>query len=184
MNESVSSRCIHANQNDALPYKASMLKALQNPCHETQNKNGYVVLCRAENKLLLSTLKAKFLANDAELAKVAFGCEESYCYSDDVRGIKHVKEIVAHFVTRKFIRTSHALTNKIADEEEAISNKSLPMAEDDQIVLSTGVESLIHSLCHLTGEENDIVLIPAPYYAGFENDTRVRREVIKNDMKP
>lgn len=159
----VSSRCKFACQNDALPYKKAMQKGLRNPCHETRNKDGYIVLCRAENKLLLNDMQEKLAT--IEFARVAFGSEQNYCYNDDVRGFYDVRETVARFITRNFISP---------DEGCSDSSDMKIMAQSEQIVLTAGAESIIHNLCYLLGEENDAILIPAPYYAGFDNDARVR----------
>jgi hypothetical protein len=183
----VSSRCIIASQSMALPYKASLLKALQDPCHPMTNKKGYITLCRAENKLITNELKAYFSEHSQSIINIAFGDENNYFY-DDVRGMEGVRKIVASFITRKFINGS--LTNSSTyddnddgntdgkNNDETTTEQYRSAAKPDQIVLGSGAASILNYLFYLLGEEKEAVLIPAPYYAAFQNDTKVRYVIV------
>jgi aspartate/methionine/tyrosine aminotransferase len=148
----VSSRCIFASTNTPLPYKQAMVNALKNPCHPIENKNGYVVVCRAENKLITNML-SKRLATKS-MSEIAFGHESTYRY-DDVRGLHATRRTVANFIMRKFVK------------EAGIAVKP------DDIVLGSGATSILNYLFYFLAEENEVVLIPAPYYAAFDVDTKV-----------
>ncbi len=88
-----------------LPYLDSFLAALQNACDTKTNPDGFIALCTAENKLIVDHLAARL--STLEVAQKAFGEEEHFCYND-MRGIMYVKEAVARFLTRKFLKPSEA----------------------------------------------------------------------------
>jgi hypothetical protein len=87
--------------NPPLPYLGAFLTALQNPCDVDTNPEGMIVLCMAENKLILKDLSQRL--NRKDVAEKAFLDEGNYCYND-MRGMMHVRESVARFLTRKFLK--------------------------------------------------------------------------------
>ena len=165
--KNVSSRCIFSTQTVSLPYKKSMSKALADPCHPVDNRNGYIVLCRAENKLVTKEL-SKRLSRES-VAKIAFGDESTYRY-DDVRGLYFVREVIARFIMKYFISDCAYSSDSDVDNRAT----SQLMIQPEHIVIGSGATSILNYLYYFLAEEKDVVLIPAPYYAAFDGDTKVR----------
>ena len=131
--DKISSRGFVASRSVNLPYKSALLEALKDPCHPIENKEGYVALCRAENKLIMDAM-CKRLSRQS-VAQTAFGTESTYCY-DDVRGMKIAREAVAQFITKKFICTPNE-----NDDGEVVDGSSA------SIVKLASVYSTIVKLC-------------------------------------
>lgn len=166
----LSSRGIEASQSSPLPYLDAFIKSLTNPCHPTTNKDGYIALCVAENKLILPELSKRLIngksltndtikSNPTSTAQIAFGHQDNFCYNDN-KGMEPVRQTVARFVTRKFI-------NPTKSYDESLEAKA------DQIVLGAGACAILNFLFRFIAEENEVVLIPAPYYAAFEYDMSI-----------
>lgn len=168
----VSKRGLKASTSSPLPYFASYLEAIANPCHPTENRDGYISLCVAENKLILSEFAKKL--SQPNTAKVGFGNEVNYCYND-VRGMQYVRKSVAQFITKRFIQGSTTSNiAKITNNNETERKKEHNLcASEDQIVLGSGAAAILNFLFHCTANENEVVLIPAPYYAAFEYDMSI-----------
>ena len=170
--DNVSSRGVEASQSAPLPYFKSYFKAIANPCHHITNQTGYVALCVAENKLILPELSnhlingLKSSSNEkssasSSTAKIAFGNEVNFCYND-TRGIENVRQQVAKFITKNFIHG-----NKNSNQDSSLAAKA------EQIVLGAGAAAILNFIFRFVAEENDVVLIPAPYYAAFEYDMSI-----------
>ncbi len=157
----LSSRGIETGKSSPLPYLGAFLKSLSNPCHPITNKDGYVTLCVAENKLILPELSSRLINGRAGnsstyTAEIAFGNQDNFCYNDNL-GMKHVREKVARFLSRKFINPGNL-------------DDAVLQAKAEQIVLGAGACAIMNFLFRFIAEENEVVLIPAPYYAAFEYD--------------
>jgi len=98
---SISSRGMSA-LTPPLPYLGAFFNALSNPCDASTNPGGIIALCVAENKLIVKDL-SKRLIEKAQMAEVAFGHEDVYCYND-MRGMMFAREAVARFLARKFLK--------------------------------------------------------------------------------
>jgi hypothetical protein len=171
----VSSRGNKASQSSPIPYMKSYLKAIYNPCHPTKNRNGYIALCMAENKLILKEFSKKLCSSSMNTAKVAFGDDMYYCYNDN-KGIAHVRESVAQFITKRFLNPSYLISNDGNDNGNDNENatKLIPsFVQSDHIVLGAGACAILNFLFHIIAEEKEVVLIPAPYYAAFEYDMSI-----------
>lgn len=165
----VSKRCMALSHKSPLPYISSFLKAISNPCHPINNRNGYIALCVAENKLIIPILSEHLTQH--QFAKVGFGNEVNFCYND-TRGLENVRKAVARFITKRFIKPSSG----ICDEADCVENdkSGIPCcAMAHQIVLGSGAAAILNFLFHCIADENEVVLIPAPYYAAFEYDMSV-----------
>lgn len=102
--------------NPPLPYLGAYLEALGDPCDTAENPEGMIALCVAENKLVQGDLSSRLNNND--VLDVAFKDTANYCYND-MRGMMHVKESVARFITRKFLKPSGE-SKKAVDAENVI----------------------------------------------------------------
>lgn len=197
--DGVSSRGVKASQSSPLPYFVSFFKAIANPCHPDTNRDGYIPLCVAENKVIISELSKKLA--QPEFAKVGFDNQINFCYND-MRGLEHVREAVAQFITKRFINPSSLvpLRARTLDDSEhksesgdMIMNSShyssnlydrvedIPeslTAKPEQIVLGSGAAAILNLLFHFIAEENEVVLIPAPYYAAFEYDMSIMAKCV------
>lgn len=138
-----------------LPYLGAFFQALQDPCNIETNPEGRIALCVAENKLILKELSSRL--SQYQVAKTAFVDEANYCYND-MRGMMHVRESVARFLTRKFLKPEKG-------------NDSVVNAE--HVILGSGCAGLLNGLFLSLLEEGEAVLIPAPYYAAFESDMKI-----------
>lgn len=195
----VSSRCLKASQSSPLPYLASFFKAISNPCHPDTNRDGYISLCVAENQCIISELSKKL--TQPKFAKVGFGDQMNFCYNDS-RGLEHVREAVAKFITKRFINPSSLIPSRIrtldGSEHKSESGdmiisssdikrnlyhrlKDIPdslTAKAEQIVIGSGASAILNLLFHFIAEENEVVLIPAPYYAAFEYDMSIMAKCV------
>ena len=158
----VSPRGMKLSQSSPLPYLAAYFKAISNPCHHITNRNGFIALCVAENKLVTSHLIHKLTSSNCDYAKIAFGKEVNYYYND-TRGLEDVRDSVAKFITKRFIQPLSSCNRNM-------NGCHATCAKSQQIVLGSGAAAILNFLFHCIANENDIILIPAPYYAAFEHD--------------
>ena len=128
----------------------------QDPFHPEKNPKGYISLCVAENKLVLEELSTYL--SKPHIAKIAFELEPqlSFCYSNFM-GLAPLRQSVANLFSRKF---------KCVED-------GVYKVKPDNIVVGSGCAGLLNVLFGLLADENDAVLIPAPYYAAFDNDMKV-----------
>ena len=147
-----------------LPYLTSYFECLNNPCHPVTNPQGHIALCVAENKLAQKYLADRL--SRPSVAKCAFETFDSYNYGD-LRGLPHVCEAVARFLERFFWKSQNS-PNKSVNKEDSPSVSISP----DHICLAPGASSILGHLFYSLAEAGDAILIPAPYYAAFENDMK------------
>ncbi|TVQ15684.1 MAG: aminotransferase class I/II-fold pyridoxal phosphate-dependent enzyme [Balneolaceae bacterium] len=129
------------------PLVAAHFNAEADPWHAQRNPEGYINMGTAENGLLYDLLKEKF----NHTAPVS----EKLTHYTDMRGDHNLRKAFAEFYSR-------GLNNRI---------------EPSQVVFSTGSSAILDQLAHLLFEPGDGILIPAPYYAGFDHDFRARAGV-------
>ena len=99
--------------NPPLPYLGAFFQALNDPCDVKDNPEGHIALCVAENKLILNELSSRL--NRSSVAEAAFCDGNNYCYND-MRGMMHVRESVARFITRKFLKPQEGSDNAVKAE--------------------------------------------------------------------
>lgn len=136
-------------------------KRHKDPCDPIYNPEGYIALCVAENKLVLDIISERFF--QAGTATAAFSNPDCYCYNS-MSGMPVARKAVAYFLARRFL---------YPDELDLAPEKALKSILPEQVCLSTGAAPLLNHLFFLLGEAGDGCLIPAPYYAAFENDMNV-----------
>jgi len=127
------------------------------------NPDGKIPFCVAENKLTQPRLEERFCA----AAKVAFGQHEAYEYND-MTGLSQMKNAVARLWNRKVCGGSE-------------------LARETDVVCGAGAAAVLNNTFTCALEVGESVLIPAPYYAAFENDMEVLsglkpRKVVVGDI--
>ena len=98
----------------------------------------------------------------------AFTDPEAYCYNN-FSGAQVARASVAYFLARHFLFPS---------SEQLDLNKALQFVSPENITISSGAAALLGGLFYVLGEQGDACLIPAPYYAAFENDMNVVAGII------
>lgn len=96
-----------------------------------------------------------------QIAKIAFelDTQNSFCYNNFM-GLTPLRESVAAFLNRKF---------------KCLPTENGSGIQPEHIVVGSGCAGLLNVIFCLLADENDAVLIPAPYYAAFDNDMKVCR---------
>jgi len=132
-------------------YMKGFLEALKNPCDPMLNPEGYICLCIAENRLVQEKLAHRLMSPSVSIS----GFSNSIVYNyNTFLGLPEAREYVAWFLQRFFLQ---------------MNNKQL-LINSQHIIIGSGASGLLSHLFYALAEEGDAVLIPAPYYAKFEND--------------
>ncbi|GMI23140.1 hypothetical protein TrCOL_g6777, partial [Triparma columacea] len=143
----LSSRGVKAQQ-PILSYFGMFLEALGNLA-SASNPGGKIPFCVAENKLTQERLSERFI----QAAKVAFPQHEAWEYND-MTGLAKMKGAVARLWNRKVCGGSE-------------------LVRETDVVCGAGAAAVLNNTFTCTCEVGEAVLIPAPYYAAFENDMEV-----------
>ena len=157
--------------NLALPmaYLADFFTCLDDMCHPQDNPQGHIPVCVAENKLVTDLLQAR-LATDRTV-QAGYGDDvEVYSYGSPL-GLQVMKEAVAKILQERFLLEplSPSTTKDSATND---SQQSTSVISPDHIAIGAGAINLLNNLFFALGNSGDAVLIPAPYYAAFDNDLR------------
>eukprot|EP00592_Proboscia_alata_P011200 CAMPEP_0194365870 /NCGR_PEP_ID=MMETSP0174-20130528/13846_1 /TAXON_ID=216777 /ORGANISM="Proboscia alata, Strain PI-D3" /LENGTH=522 /DNA_ID=CAMNT_0039140721 /DNA_START=99 /DNA_END=1667 /DNA_ORIENTATION=- len=167
-----------------LPYWAGFLKCLSNPCDPTMNPEGYIALCMAENKLVQESFARRLM--QPATAINAFSDSVVYGYNSFL-GLPSAREAAAYFLARRFLRArdgGHSSMygsdlggimkpNSSSEADENSPPTSTPFIDridPEHVALSSGAAAVLNSLFFSLANPGEAVLIPAPYYAAFEND--------------
>mmetsp|Transcript_25582 Transcript_25582/g.39327 ORF Transcript_25582/g.39327 Transcript_25582/m.39327 type:complete len:398 (+) Transcript_25582:323-1516(+) len=103
------------------------------------------------------------LAGSTGTAITAFSDSMVYCYNSFL-GLPVAREAVAYFLAKRFL---------FPEKSGMAPEEALQHVDSQHVVLGSGCGSLLSHLFFCLGEEGDGVLIPAPYYAAFENDIKL-----------
>jgi hypothetical protein len=144
-----------------IPYLTSFFKCLQDPCDPVSNPKGHIALCVAENKLVTDLVATRFMQLDT--CQAAFSDPTVYCYNSFL-GLPVAREAAAYFLAKRFL---------YPDVPSLSPAQALQHINPANIALGSGCAALLNYTFFILGEENDVCLIPAPYYAAFENDMNV-----------
>ena len=129
------------------PYFARFLDAYNNQWSES-NRDGYVLLCVAENKL-----NWQMWVDKAQTHRQLEADAGAY---SDFHGRLGLRQQLARLMNRR------------------LSSKAEPVAiQAEQICIGNGVGPTVAMLVALLCEPGDGVLIPAPLYAAFPNDLSI-----------
>lgn len=141
-----------------IPYLSNFLVCLQNPCDPARNPKGHIPMCVAENRLVLDMLAERFM--QVGTATATFSDSSVYCYNSFL-GMPVAREAAAYFLARRFL---------YPDDPDLAPDVALQHVHPNHVALGAGGAALLSNLFFLLGETGDACLIPAPYYAAFEND--------------
>lgn len=130
------------------------------------NREGYIALCTAENKLVTRMLAERCMHTGT--AAAAFSDSSVYCYNSFL-GMPVAREAAAYFLARRFL---------FPDRSQLSPQEALQNVQPKHVALSAGAAPLLNHLCFLLGEAGDACLIPAPYYAAFDTDVHIVAGVV------
>jgi len=131
-----------------LPYFPLFIECLMDPA-STRNQSGKIALCVAENKQVAHHLAPKLASSFA----TALNNPSAFTYND-MLGLPELREAAASLFTRLFAKNAFTVPS-------------------EAVVVGSGAAGLLTHLFTLLTPERAGVLIPAPYYAAFENDMKV-----------
>lgn len=164
-NGNVSKRCMRALA-PATSYLEAFISGLHYPCDPEIRPDGYVAFCMAENRLLSDVLATRLL--ESRTSMTAFSDPIVYGYHSFL-GLPIARQAAAYFIARHFFMP----------EVESLSTESaLTQINPEHVSLGAGAVALLNALFFLLGDEGDACLIPAPYYAAFENDMSVVASIV------
>lgn len=138
------------------PLVKAHFKCAENPWHETENPDGYINLGTAENHLSYKLIESKLNGGGY--------IREHHTHYAALHGMEEFRQALANFLAR---------TTGVEMQAE-------------QIAVGSGASAILDMMMYAICEPGDGVLIPAPYYAGFDHDlkTRVQAEPIPAFTKP
>ncbi|MCH8567999.1 MAG: aminotransferase class I/II-fold pyridoxal phosphate-dependent enzyme [Balneolales bacterium] len=127
------------------PLVKAHFKCAENPWHPETNPAGYINLGTAENHLLFEELKYKLNPGKEQL-------EEMHTHYAELHGMASFREALALYA-------------------QEITGVSL---NPENIAVASGSSAILDMLFYVLCEPGDGVVIPAPYYAGFDHDLKTR----------
>ncbi|KAL6974685.1 1-aminocyclopropane-1-carboxylate synthase 7 [Sarracenia purpurea var. burkii] len=140
------------------PYFAGWKAYNENPYDELNNPNGVIQMGLAENQVSFDMLE-EYLEQHSEAAgwgKNVSGFRENALFQD-YHGLQCFREGMASFMEQ--IRGGRARFNP------------------DRIVLTAGATAANELLTFILADPGDALLVPTPYYPGFDRDLRWRTGV-------
>ncbi len=129
------------------PLVQAHFKCAKDPFHPVDNEDGYINLGTAENHLMFDVLGGKL--NQLQ------GIEEHHTHYDVLYGSESFRNALASFMSRKL-------------------NVSI---EADKLAIASGSSAIIDMLVSVLCDAEDGIIIPSPYYPGFDHDLKVRSSV-------
>jgi len=161
----------------ATSYLMSFLQGLEYPC-TPQSLDGYVLLCVAENKQAIDLLSDR-LQNPSTTVS-AFSDPVVYCYNSFM-GLPLARQAVSYFLAKRFLHAESAASTSghLQTRRTRVSlETALQSINPAHIGIGSGAAGILNALFYLLGDEGDACLIPAPYYAAFENDMRMVARIV------
>ncbi|KAK8654696.1 hypothetical protein V6N13_107303 [Hibiscus sabdariffa] len=140
------------------PYFAGWKAYDENPYDEESNRSGVIQMGLAENQVSFDLLE-KYLDEHPEASswgKGAPGFKENALFQD-YHGLKSFRQAMANFMEK--IRGGRA------------------KFDPDRIVLTAGATAANELLTFILADPGDALLVPTPYYPGFDRDLRWRTGV-------
>ena len=101
-------------------------------------------------------------------ATAAFADSTVFCYNSFL-GMPLARQAVAYFLTRRFLHPNNP--HPPPDDTGNI-------VQYQHVAIGSGAASLLHQTFLLLGEAGDACLIPAPYYAAFDNDMNLVAKIV------
>ncbi|KAF5935338.1 hypothetical protein HYC85_026467 [Camellia sinensis] len=140
------------------PYFAGWKAYDENPYDESNNPSGVIQMGLAENQVSFDLLE-EFLEKHSEEAswgKKSSGFRENALFQD-YHGLQSFRKVMASFMEQ--IRGGRAKFNP------------------DRVVLTAGATAANELLTFILADPGDALLVPTPYYPGFDRDLRWRTGV-------
>lgn len=119
---------------------------VKDPYHPDANPGGYVNFGTAENRLVFDAAKP--------LLEAGLDIVESDAHYNELHGAGFLREAVADFLGRRAAR---------------------PLSPE-HIAVASGASAILEMLSFALCDPGDAILIPAPYYSGFDHDLALRSE--------
>ena len=120
----------------------------RDPFDPQTNPGGFVNFGTAENHLMFDAI--------APLLREGVEWHEKDTHYDELHGAGYLREAVAGFMSRRAGRR----------------------VSPDHLVLATGATAILEMLAFVLCDPGDAILIPAPYYPGFDHDLGLRSEAL------
>jgi aspartate/methionine/tyrosine aminotransferase len=139
-----------------MAYLTDFFQALDDMCDMKTNPQGYIPVCVAENRLVSDLLQTR-LATLATAQAGFTSARESFSYNSPI-GLSVMREAVAKILQHHFLSPQQ--------------QQQATVISPNHIGIGAGAISVLSNLFFALGAPLDAVLIPAPYYAAFDNDVR------------
>ncbi|KAK7399029.1 hypothetical protein VNO78_10204 [Psophocarpus tetragonolobus] len=137
------------------PYFAGWKAYDENPYDEITNSSGVIQMGLAENQVSFDLLE-KYLEKHSEASTWGKGFRENALFQD-YHGLKSFRTAMASFMEQ--IREGRA------------------KFDPDRVVLTAGATAANELLTFILANPGDALLVPTPYYPGFDRDLRWRTGV-------
>jgi len=157
MTETLSSRGRRATS-PALSYFNLFFEGMEKGLYSTTNLDGYVLLAVAENRLLYESVALPRF-NSSKVRKQIGNDAGAY---SSMTGRKSLKNAWAEFMTRTVLKKYNV--------------------DSTNLIIGSGVGSLISNLAFLLCEPGDGILLPVPAYGALFNDFKVVAEAVVVDV--
>jgi len=129
---------------DILPYFKESMIA-SSDAFSSENSDGYVNFSIAENRQCAASLRQKLVDCAQE--------EPDHLFYDDMKGKEKFRSQIAGYLERTVVGRK---------------------VDPSHVCASSGVGACLEMLSFALCEDGESMLIPAPYYTGFDNDTGIR----------
>lgn len=101
-------------------------------------------------------------------ATATFSDSSVYGYNSGL-GMPVAREATAYFLARRFL---------FPEEPSLTPSEALRHIQSKHVALAAGAAAVLNNLFFLLGDPGDACLIPAPYYAAFENDMNLVSNIV------
>lgn len=129
------------------PLVAAHYRCATDPWHSETNPGGYINFGTAENHLVFDLLQKKLNSKP--------GIEEHHTHYAELHGMQSFREALAGYITEHTGIQAHA----------------------DKIVTAAGSSAILDMVMFGLCEPGEGMILPAPYYAGFDHDLKTRVQV-------
>ena len=173
---------------NSMSYAQYFFSAFEDMIDIQTNTLGYIPLCVAENKLLTDILADRM--NQARTAETAFNEKQAYNYNSFL-GLPICRDSISYFLYKHFYKpdlTNSGINGIIpsgSEEKDHSIEDALRYIKPDNICVSAGACAVLNNLFCVLADVNkgECCLLPAPYYAAFENDMSLLGGVIPYPMQ-
>ncbi|XP_046860875.1 probable inactive 1-aminocyclopropane-1-carboxylate synthase-like protein 2 isoform X2 [Xenia sp. Carnegie-2017] len=145
----VSERCLTYKNVDFLLLHY-MIRYIRNKYDEKDNPQGIINMGTSENKIIADLVSAKL--NECNTFK------EEHSHYGDFKGMKRFRTSLAAFFERYM--------------------KPLERIDPNHITVFNGAASLVKTVCASICDRKEAILIPTPYYGGFDEDVCLENEIV------